>query len=394
MRWTGFLLALACAGSVLAGTRSSELITAVPAAGKTVFYQIDSAGRHNIAASATHVALVWETVDGGVSNTSIAFKAHTGKTFSAAQVLSEAGDAFSPSITPCGKAFVVAWIAGKQLRARTASSDALGPIATIAEGNIAEISVGCREDSELLVAWAGNKVRDSHVYLSLARLDGDRLLPGTTVAVAAQDKFHSQSNPGVVFAKGRYIVSWHDRSTGTNLLYTVSGAVPDAFETPIQINEWIQKSDEWGRGSSAIRNVLSVTRDGWVTIAWLDKRGSRSGYKVYATFSADGGRKWGENYRVSDDFSDDIPQWSLSLSADKKGKAVAAWMDSRYDENAIWMARLHGISWSEDIGISDDSEYRPRSPAVSFGPDGTLHAVWIEDDPQGNGVRIVYRNSS
>ena len=280
------------------------------------------------------------------------------------------------------------------MRARTAGSDTLGPITTIAEGNIAEVSVGCREDRELLVAWTGNEGRDSQVYLSLASLDGDKLLPGAAVSVVSKDTYHTQSNPGVVFAKGRYIVSWHDRSTGTNLLYTVSGAVPGAFDAPIQVNEWIQKSDEWGRGSSAIRNVLSVTRDGWVTIAWLDKRGSRSGYKVFATFSADGGRTWGENYRVSDDFSDDIPQWSLSLSADRKGKAVAAWMDNRYDENAIWMARLHGISWSEDIGVSNDSQYRPRSPAVSFDPEGTLHAVWIEDDPQGEGVRIVYQGGS
>ncbi|HHJ17139.1 MAG TPA: hypothetical protein ENJ80_10625 [Gammaproteobacteria bacterium] len=394
MRAAGLLLVLACAGSVLAGPRNSELITAVPAAGKTVFYQIDSAGRHNIAASATHIALVWETVAGGSGSTSIAFKAHAEKTFSSPQQLSESADAFSPSITPCGNGFVVAWIAGKQLRARTARADALGPVATIAEGDIAEISVGCREDRELLVAWAGNAGRNSHVYLARADLDGDRLQPRVSVAVAPKDKFHSQSNPGVTFAKGRYIVSWHDRSTGTNLLYAVSGAEPGAFEAPVQINEWIQKSDEWGKGSSAIRNVLSVTRDGWVTIAWLDKRGSRSGYKVYATFSADGGLKWGENYRVSDDFSDDIPQWSLSLTADKKGKAVAAWMDSRYDENAIWMARLHGISWSDDIGISDEGEYRPRSPAVCFGPDGTLHAVWIEDDPQGEGMRIVYRGGS
>jgi hypothetical protein len=376
-----------------AGFRTDDDLTAVAEGGKSVFYQIDSSGRKNIAASDTQVAIIWETVRSGKSTVNIAFKTRDEDSFSAPIPVSEHSDAFSPSIASCGEGFVVTWIAGNAIRVRTADASRLGAAVTLAEGPVNEVSMGCKADAEALVAWSAPAKEGSRVFLTPVELGKETLLPKATVEVAPFENYKFQTNPGVAYAGGRYIVTWHDRSSGTNLLFASSSTDSKGFTQPVQINEWIQKSDEWGKGSSAIRNSLSVTRDGKrAIITWLDKRGSRSGYKVYGTFSDDGGMSWGANYKIGDDFSDDIPQWSLSLAADPNGRAAAVWMDSRYDENAIWLSQLYGISWSDDIELSDDNEYQPRSPAVAMGPDGTLHAIWIEGDAQQQGMRIVYRS--
>ena len=393
MRRACFLTALFVATNACAGFRGDEALTAVAAAGKSVFYQINASGRKNIAASATHVAITWETVRNGKSTVNIAFKARDEHSFSAPIPVSQHSGAFSPSIASCGEGFVVTWIVGDAIRVRTAEPSRLSEAVTLAEGAVNEVSMGCKTDTEALVAWSAPAKEGSRVFLTPVELGNETLIPKATVEVAPFENYKLQTNPGVAYAGGRYIVTWHDRSSGTNLLFASSSTESKGFAQPVQINEWIQKSDEWGKGSSAIRNSLSVTRDGErAIITWLDKRGSRSGYKVYGSFSDNGGMSWGANYKIGDDFSDDIPQWSPSLAADPNGRAAVVWMDSRYDENAIWLSLLYGLSWSDDIELSDDNEYQPRSPAVAMAPDGALHAIWIEDDPQRQGMRIVYRS--
>ena len=380
------LTALAFSTSAFAG---NQLITAVPAAGAEVFYQIESSGRKNIAATDSEVALVWETVKGGVAILNAAFKTHKDEAFTSPVRLSEATDGFNPVVSACGERFIAAWVEGESVRARVMTKRNLGIPITIAQGKINEITIACKDAKSSLIAWTARESRISRVHVAELRVRDRVLSVEKRTVVAPFDKFQLQSNPGVAFAKGRYIVTWHDRSTGTNLLYASSAKNLNSFANPVQINEWIKKSDEWGMGSSAVRNVIAVSKNDLVLVVWLDKRSSRSGYKIYAAFSEDGGQSWGNNYKIGDDFANDYPQWSLSLAADASGAAVT-WMDARYDENTIWLADLHGITWDDEVDISSDGDKKPRSPIVTFGPAGVLHAAWIEDDSSKNSARIVY----
>lgn len=383
------LLSLFCSINIASG----QDLTAVPARGDSVFYQMESTGRSNMATTNTQVALVWETTTQGVTKLNVAFKLITATSFSPPVLLSESANSFNPVITACDNHFIAAWVEGKTIRAKLVSMNKLGNTVTVANGDINELTIACKVNKSALLAWTVKTGRSSKVVVAELNIVEDKLVHSAEAVVVPTKKFSMQSSPAVAYAKDRYIVTWSDVSTGTNLLYSSSGKNINNFSKPVQINEWIKKSDEWGRGSSAVRNVLAVAKNELLVIVWLDKRGSRSGYKVYGAFSYDGGLSWGDNYKIGDESANDYPQWSLTLAANRNGQAVVSWMDARYDENIIWLAELHGITWNAEEEISTDGEYKPRSPVVTMGSDGLSHAVWIEDTPTRKGSQIVYKSN-
>jgi hypothetical protein len=377
------------AGVVMAG--ADPVITVTQAEDSAVFIELASSGRKNIAASNDEVGVVWEEVRNGKATVLTAFKRAGEKRFSAPAALSK-GDALNPVITYCGDRFYLSWIEDGVIRVTTRASGEQ-PVATpplTHSSDVNELSIGCGNDSAL-VAYSSRVDNKYAVYAMQIKHDGKKADTGVSVPVAPVEKFRFQTNPGIAFSKGRIVVTWHDRSNGTNLLYATSGETLDKLTDTVQINELIQKSHEWGSGSSAVRNALSVGPKDRLVIVWLDKRASRSGYKVYSAFSHNGGLTWGDNYKVSDEWGDIVPAWTPAIASDGKKNLTVIWMDKREDENALWVSHLAGLSWSQDKEFrGDDTE--PHSPSIAYSPDGRAHLTWIQQTD--NGTQLVYQESN
>jgi hypothetical protein len=372
-----------------AAAADPQLLTVASSNGEAVFFQLEASGRKQIAADDRRVGLVWEESRGGQSSSYLAFKP-LGKeqVFGAPQLLAPA--ASSPVIARCGGHFYVAWIEPDRVRASSYAGEQRGATVELLHGVVNELTIACRDNSALF-AWSRPTGTADLVEVGALQAEQDGLRHTAAVPVAPLDTYHFQTNPGVAYAKGRVIVSWHDRSSGTNLLYTSSARGLDRFDPPVQVNELIQKSEEWGSGSSAVRNALAVVEGQRLVAVWLDKRSSRTGYKVYAAFSHDGGISWGDNYEVIDEWGAVVPQWTPAMAADGRDRLQVVWMDAREDDTAIWCASLDGLSWGANTRLSGAAR-DVHSPVIAYGPDGTLHAAWIDTD--GANRRLRYFSES
>ncbi len=390
---SGFLLLLGCAFTA-AGTSAAadpNVLTVAVTDNTADFFQIESSGRKNMAADDQRVGLVWEETRGGHTASHLAFRPLADdQPFGAPIVLGEQ-DAFNPVIARCGRHFYVAWIEQDSVRATAFTDGQELPVTSVAEGSLNELTIGCQADSALL-AWSARHGNGYAVSATAVHAGKAQLEHQTPVAVASTETYRFQTNPGAAYAKGRVVITWHDRSTGTNLLYATSGKSLQQLDQQTQINELIKKSYEWGSGSSAVRNTLAVGENERLVAVWLDKRASRAGYKVYSAFSNDGGISWGDNYDIIDEWGAVVPQWTPAVAADGHERVTAVWMDAREDRNCIWSAKLSGMTWGANTNLTDDSE-EVHSPVIAYSPDGTLHVAWIEIK-QGEGSRIRYFSQS
>jgi len=380
------VLALAWAA---AAADDSPLITVATSDNQADFFQLQSSGRKNIAADNTRVGLVWEETRAGVSTSYLAFKARGAEQgFGPAQALGD-HDTFNPVIAGCGTHFYVAWIEQDSVRARAYSGTQAGAVVQVAEGPINELTIGCQDGSALL-AWSRRAGKGYAVEAGSVHAQAAELSRGPVVAVAPTETYQFQTNPGVAYAKGRVVVTWHDRSSGTNLLYATSGTELDKLDKQAQVNELIKKSYEWGSGSSAVRNTLAVGENQRLVAVWLDKRASRAGYKVDSAFSHDGGVTWGDNYDIIDEWGTIVPQWTPAVASNGDDRLMVVWMDAREDSNIIWSSELNGLTWGANTNLTGDAE-DVYSPVIAYSPDGTLHVAWIEKDNGHSRIRYFSR---
>jgi len=369
-------IATACALVWATAAAESQLLTVTTTDNQADFIQLESSGRKNIAADDKQVGLVWEETRAGHTASYLALRPlDTGQGFGPAQRLGS-HDAFNPVIASCGGKFFVAWIEQDSVSVTRYDGGTRGPVVQLGNGPVNELTIGCRDDSALL-AWSRRAGKGYAVEAGAVRANGADLTATVPVAVASGETYQFQTNPGVAFARDRVVVTWHDRSGGTNLLYATSGASLEQLDKQVQINELIQKSYEWGSGSSAVRNALAVGRKQRLVAVWLDKRASRAGYKVYSAFSDDGGVSWSDNYNIIDEWGTIVPQWTPAVASNGGDKVRVVWMDAREDNNTIWTAQLNGMTWSANSNLSGDAE-DAHSPVIAYSPDGTLHAAWIE----------------
>lgn len=365
-------------------------VTVTQTEGSSAFIQLASSGRKNIAASNDEVGVIWEEVRNGKATVFSAFKQSAEPGFDTPIPLSK-GDAFNPVIAYCGDRFYLAWIESGNIMATLVDNGQPDDILSLTDsGNVNELSIGCGNGSSALFAYSSVEGNKYAVYATQVKADENRLEAGRSVAVAPLEKFRFQTNPGIAFSKGRIVVTWHDRSNGTNLLYATSGKTLQTLSDTVQINELIRKSYEWGSGSSAVRNAISSGPKDRLVVVWLDKRASRSGYKVYSAFSHDGGLTWGDNYKVSDEWGDIVPAWTPAIASDGNRHLTVLWMDKREDENALWVSHLAGLSWSQDKDFAND-DTEPHSPAIAYSPDGRCHITWIQRG--ADGVQLVYQET-
>ena len=135
---------------------------------------------------------------------------------------------------------------------------------------------------------------------------------------------------------------------------------------------------------------VAVGPDSTVHVFWYDGRDGQQG-EIYYKRSTDSGTNWSEDVRLTE-------SWGVSEDPciARSGDTLhLIWYDTRdnvWGEVYYKRSLDRGLTWSEDLRLTDDSAYS-RNPVVAA--DGPLvHMVWDDEGRQNPGPEIYYLRST
>lgn len=363
------------------------------AGGEQVFHHLESSGRRSIAVSDGVVAVAWEDNRDGVPRVYVAFR-RPGAGFGPAQRVSGTGEAFEPAVIDLdGGRFLLAWEEGGSVAARVALAGDLGPAVTLSGGGAAQATLG-RGHGRTYALWSersGGATRVLAVPLAVRGLEvaADRTPCPVEAAAPAAD----QSYPSLaVVGEGLPLVAWEDRRRGHTVILWARGESECRFAPARPLYGLPQtRTVEYGRGSGAARVALAAFGSEGVAAVWSDKRNFRTGYDTFGAVSADGGRTFGPEGPVQDDFGDLTEQWRPAVTGNAAGTLAVAWDDNRDGTSDVWLAWREGGVWSENVALPGASGVGEQThPALFLDPPGNLHVAWVERDQVGGPTRLRY----
>ena len=357
-----------------------------------VFHHLDTGGRKSIAASGNVVALVWEDNRSGQPQVYAAFRTTSASGFSGVSRLSSGKQAFEPAVTALGHGrFLFAWEQDGQLWMRAATPSRLGaPVMTRVSG-FSQASLAAL-DGQAVVVFVRQTGKFSQVASASVTVSDnlDLTVRGVT-EVDPKPPVNDQLCPSVAVTRQGVTVAWEDRRHGHTVIQYSHAPTGRPYSVPTLLNEPVQKSDMYGRGSGVTRVALATDGHNRVVAVWMDKRGFLTGYDIYAAHSADGGARFGKNEIVQDEFGNDIAQWHPAVAVGTNGRVVAAWDDSRDDTLDIWLAWQEHGKWSTNAAPPPAAgAAQQANPAVAIDEHGNLHLAWIERDSDNGPTRVAY----
>jgi len=356
-----------------------------------VFHHLESAGRRNIAVSNATVGVVWEDNRVGVPAVYAAFKPLGANGFTVEHRVSDVGEAYEPAIAPVAdKGFVVAWEEGGRVWVRRVDTRGLGAAVQVSATKAGQATLGTHR-GVTYVAWAEQEGRFHRVRVARLRVTeaGLQAEPGRAVdATPLQDE---QLYPALAVTDEAAAVAWEDRRFGHTRLFYSQAARGGTFAPYQQLNETSSRRLPYGRGSGVARVALARVGGAGVAAVWSDKRDFLSGYDVYAALSSDGGRSFGPNQKVQDEFGNAITQWHPSIAAHESGTVVVAWDDDRDNTSDIWLSWKTAGGWSDDFAVPGASGPGSQThSAITLDGEGNLHLAWVARDAEDGPTRISY----
>jgi len=236
-------------------------------------------------------------------------------------------------------------------------------------------------------------VRDRHVLVDYSDDLGKTFAaPAALNPEAEAIGADGDSRPKIAIGKhGEVYVSWTkllDKPYTGDVRFSRSLDGGRTFSAPITVND---NRDVIGHRFDA----LTVSADGKVYLAWLDKRdlaaakskGEKySGSALYYAVSDNSGKSFAANVKLVD-YSCDCCR--IALAAPPHGAPVAFWrhvFDDNIRDHAL--ARLDGRN--EIHRVSHDEwkiEACPHhGPALSIASDGVYHLSWFDNAPKARGL--------
>jgi hypothetical protein len=352
-----------------------------------LFHQIDSAGRQQVAADAEQVAVVWGDNAAGAYQARVAFRALDGNDFGPARQLSTGAEAYQPVVAALGGGrFLFAWEQDERIWLRTGTATELGAPLQLDKRESTQPALAVDTAGRMEVAWARREEGVLRLYNASLQLSKDgSLMAGKAQPIDTEPARQDQLYPSLGLSAAGLLAAWEDRRHGHTRIVTAFRPPEGKFTPPRELN--VQPEDPrsvaFGAGYGVTRVALA-TRDEQVVAVWMDKRDYRSGYDVYAAFSADGGETFGANEAVQDLFGANIPQWRPAVALSPQGTALVVWDDTRDDSPDLWMSWREAGDWSEDQAVPPG--YGPEAhtaPAIAFDPRGGLHLLWTSRDAAG-----------
>lgn len=377
-----------------------DKIAVTPTDKPGIFQHIDSAGRKNIAVSGDTVAVIWEDNRTGVPQVYVAFKSIGSPAFEPAWRVSDAMPgahalaAFEPVIVGLARGrFLMGWEQDNGVWVRSGGPNGLDPAIKLSgkeEAGQVTLATGARGSH---VAWAQRQGRYRQIMATSivvhAPNSAVRAAPARPVDRAPPT--NEQLYPALAVSAQGVVIAWEDRRDGHTKLLASFAETGKAFGAATELNEVVQKSTEYGSGNGVTRAALASFDADRVGAVWMDKRGFRTGYDVYAARSLDGGRRFGKNEIVQDPFGDNFSQWHVAIGGNAGGVLAAVWDDDRDGSSDIL------LSWPTLDGWNDNQAVAPASgageqtnPAVAIDSRGNLHLVWVDAPGKDQPTRIFY----
>lgn len=359
------------------------------------FQHLDSSGRKNIAVSGKTLAVVWEDNRGGAPQTYVALKKLEADEFSREQRISSGKSAFTPAILALGEdRFLAGWEQDGAVWLRTVSPAGLGPARQISQAEAGQIALATVDGHNIIAAWSQRAGRFNQIVAAMMKIGakGDIVSARPPKPVDPKLPADDQSYPVVALTKHGATVAWEDRRRGHTVLFYSHAASGMNFSAPRLLNEVVQKSEQYGRGSGVTRAALSVFGNGQIAATWMDKRGYQTAYDIYAALSRDGGASFGANELVQDAFADQYAQWHPAIIGSASGQVIVAWDDDRDGSSSIWLAWKTRDGWSANFApppaASDNRQQ--TNPAIALDALGNLHLVWLEQETENSPGRVMY----
>jgi hypothetical protein len=361
--------------------------------GKGIFHHLESSGRQNIAISDGVIGIAWEDNRSGKPQIYLA-RMHPGKNQFSEVTVSNGNEAYEPVIRSLGESrFFLAWEQDGNLFYTTAEPNRLiKPV--LLRKNARTVSLVVDATGSVHTVWVERQDSVNRVVYTSADLTGSGDVRWTKpVAITPGKLLENQNYPGIVATGKNIVVTWEDRKHGHTRIYTARLGSAGVFGEPQQLNQTgKRRSLIFGKGSGVMRPVLSAVGKEKISAIWMDKRNFQTGYDVFGSFSTDGGKSFGPNIQVQDQFGNAVGQWHGALAAHPTGLSVAAWDDDRDESRDIWISSNTGNSaWSEDFTSEIFSgEGEQTDPAIVLGRDGDIHLVWLERKDSRSTTKIWY----
>lgn len=376
-----------------------EKITVAQTSKANTFHHVESSGRKNIAVSGDSVGVIWEDNRGGVPQVYVAFKSIQSSAFEPAWRVSDAAPrahtlpAYEPVIVALGAGrFLMGWEQDSGVWVRTGGPKGLDPaikLSSVEAGQIT-LATGARGT---YAAWAQQRGRYRQIVVASITIRGpDKAVrAGTARPVDPVPPADEQLYPTLAVTTKGVTVVWEDRRHGHTVLLTSFAAPGKAFSAATELNEVVQKSATYGRGSGVTRAALAVFGKDQVGAAWMDKRNFSTAYDIYGAVSNDGGRHFGKNESVQDSFGDNFTQWHPAISGAADGTLAVAWDDDRDGSSDIQLSWKTADGWSEDLAVPPASGAGQQvHPAIAMDSRGNLHLVWLDYLEKGQPTCVYY----
>jgi len=356
-----------------------------------VFHHLESAGRRNIAVSRAMVGVVWEDNRDGVPAVYAAFKTREAKGFTIQHRVSGIDEAYEPAIAPFAEnGFVIAWEEGGRVLARRVDTRGMGAAIQVSAARAGQVTLGAFR-GVTYAAWVEQEGRFHRARVARLHATESGLQAEASRAADVAPLQDDQLYPALAVTREGVAVVWEDRRFGhTRLLYS-QAVRGEAFAPYRQLNETSARRLPYGRGSGVARVALASVGGEGVAAVWSDKRDFLSGYDVYAAFSTDGGRSFGPNQKVQDEFGNAIAQWHPSLAAHDSDMVVVAWDDDRDNTSDIWLSWKTPDGWSDDFAVPGASGPGSQThPSIILDGEGNLHLAWVERNADDGPTQIRY----
>jgi len=376
-----------------------EKITVAQTSKVTTFHHVESSGRKNIAVSGDTVGVIWEDNRSGVPQVYVTFKSIASPAFESEWRVSDAPHrahtlaAYEPVIVALGGGrFLMGWEQDHGVWVRTGGPKGMDPAVKLGgvEAGQITLATGARGT---YAGWAQPQGRHRQIVVAPITIRGpDKAVSvGTARPADPAPPVDEQLYPTLAVTSKGVTAVWEDRRNGHTVLLTTFAEPGKAFGAVTELNEVVQKSATYGRGSGVTRATLAVFGADQVGAAWMDKRGFSTGYDIYGAISRDGGRRFGKNESVQDSFGDNFSQWHPAICGAADGALVVAWDDDRDGSSDIQLSWKTADGWGENLAVPPASGAGEQAhPSIALDSHGNLHLIWLDYSEKGQPTRINY----
>lgn len=366
----------------------------VDGAGRSgVFHQLDAGARQHLAVAGETVALVWEDNRDGSAQAYVAFKHLTARAFSAPQRVSGGRAASEPIVVALGdERFLIAWEQDSAVWVRSADDQALGAPVKLAD-HAGQVSLASIDAGNVYAAWSERRGKFRQIRVAKLRVDpAGSVTAEAARAVDGKPLKADQLYPSVAATGFGAVLAWEDRRRGHTALFYSALNNHGQFTPPRILNDQLpQRSQVYGKGTGVARVGLARYGGEAVAAVWLDKRDFEGGYDIYSAHTLRGGKNFGPNRKVQDEFGDSFGQWHAAIAGHDGGQLAVVWDDDRDDSADVWLAWPVNDGWSENLAVPGASgPGQQTQPVLTFDAAGDLHLAWIDRASLDAPTRLRY----